>query len=201
MPRAAGQIDQSKSEAILDAASAVIAERGFGAPVEVIARRAGVSKQTLYNHFGGKEGLIRALVRRRVDVMTSPLTEGSAGGEPEAVLTAFARILIEATLSPTNLSAMRLAIQGAVEMPEMGRLFYEAGAQTSRSRLADYLRGETQAGRLAVDDPEEAAELFGAMTGGLRLKGLLGLPVNNDPASVERMSRAIAHRFVRAYAP
>ncbi|MDR3507386.1 MAG: TetR/AcrR family transcriptional regulator [Caulobacteraceae bacterium] len=201
MPRIAGQIDQAKSEAMLDAAGAVIAERGFGASVEAIARRAGVSKQTLYNHFGGKEGLIQALVRRRVDVLTSPLAEGAAGGDPETVLTAFARVLIDATLSPAKLSALRLAIQGAVEVPEMGRLIYEAGAQTSRSRLADYLRGETQAGRLAVDDPEEAAELFAAMTGGQRLRGLLGLPVSNDPASVARMSRAIAHRFVRAYAP
>ncbi|MET0293380.1 MAG: helix-turn-helix domain-containing protein, partial [Phenylobacterium sp.] len=50
MPRLAGQIDVAKTEAILDAAAEVLAERGFSAPIEEIARRAGVAKQTVYNH-------------------------------------------------------------------------------------------------------------------------------------------------------
>jgi TetR/AcrR family transcriptional repressor of mexJK operon len=66
MPRLVGQIDLAKTEAILDAASEVLGERGLAAPMEAIARRAGVSKQTVYNHYGSKAELIRALVDRRV---------------------------------------------------------------------------------------------------------------------------------------
>ena len=47
MPRLAGQIDVAKNEAILDAAVEVLAERGLSAPIEAIARRASVSKQTI----------------------------------------------------------------------------------------------------------------------------------------------------------
>ena len=88
MPRAAGQIDRAKSEAMLDAAVQVIAEQGVSAPVATIAKRAGVSKQTLYNHFGGKAGLIRVLILRRVDEFTAPLAD--PGGEigPQAALAA-----------------------------------------------------------------------------------------------------------------
>ena len=73
MPRLAGQIDLAKTEAILDAASEVLGERGLAAPMEAIARRAGVSKQTVYNHYGCKAELIRALVDRRVDSITASL--------------------------------------------------------------------------------------------------------------------------------
>ena len=73
MPRLAGQIDQAKGQAILDAAIEVLAERGLGASMEEIARRAGVSKQTIYNHYGSKAELIRALVDRRVADITAPL--------------------------------------------------------------------------------------------------------------------------------
>ena len=69
MPRAVGQIDLAKTEAILDAAAEVFGERGTAASMEEIARRACVSKQTIYNHFGSKPELIRALVDRRVEEM------------------------------------------------------------------------------------------------------------------------------------
>ena len=43
MARLTGQIDLAKTEAILDAAAEVLAERGLAAPIEEIARRARVS--------------------------------------------------------------------------------------------------------------------------------------------------------------
>src|SRR6185503_1171575 len=73
MPRLAGQIDVAKNEAILDAALEVLAERGAAASMEEIARRAGVSKQTIYNHYGSKADLVRAMCARRVSEMTAPL--------------------------------------------------------------------------------------------------------------------------------
>ncbi len=102
MPRLAGQVDRAKAEALLTAAGEVMAERGFGAPVEAIARRAGVSKQTLYNHFGGKAGLLRALIGRRVDEVTARLVDGHSDADPEATLTAYAVEVMEATLAPAK---------------------------------------------------------------------------------------------------
>ena len=113
MPRVVGQVDLAKSEAMLDAASQVIAERGVGAPVEAIAKRAGVSKQTLYNRYGGKAGLIQALIRRRIDSLTAPLTAGADGADPEAVLAGFARDLMTAMLAPASLAMTRVASRPA----------------------------------------------------------------------------------------
>ncbi|MFI5802346.1 TetR/AcrR family transcriptional regulator [Streptomyces sp. NPDC051561] len=55
-------------EGLLDAAYASLAERPWSTVRMVdLARTAGVSRQTLYNEFGSKDGLARALVRREAD--------------------------------------------------------------------------------------------------------------------------------------
>ncbi|MEU9270620.1 helix-turn-helix domain-containing protein [Streptomyces sp. NPDC048251] len=55
-------------ESLLDAAFKALALRPWAAVRMVdVAAVAGVSRQTLYNEFGSKEGLARALVRREAD--------------------------------------------------------------------------------------------------------------------------------------
>jgi AcrR family transcriptional regulator len=55
-------------ESLLDAAYAALARRSWSTVRMVdVAATAGVSRQTLYNEFGSKEGLARALVRREAD--------------------------------------------------------------------------------------------------------------------------------------
>lgn len=55
-------------ESLLDAAYEALARRPWSAVRMVdVAAAAGVSRQTLYNEFGSKEGLARALVRREAD--------------------------------------------------------------------------------------------------------------------------------------
>ncbi|MFD9393752.1 TetR/AcrR family transcriptional regulator [Streptomyces sp. NPDC060000] len=55
-------------ESLLDAAFKALARRPWAAVRMVdVAAAAGVSRQTLYNEFGSKEGLARALVRREAD--------------------------------------------------------------------------------------------------------------------------------------
>ncbi|MGW2957627.1 TetR/AcrR family transcriptional regulator [Streptomyces sp. NPDC001220] len=55
-------------DSLLDAAYTALARRPWAAVRMVdVAVTAGVSRQTLYNEFGSKEGLARALVRREAD--------------------------------------------------------------------------------------------------------------------------------------
>jgi AcrR family transcriptional regulator len=58
----------SARESLLDAAFSALANRPWpGVRMVDVAAAAGVSRQTLYNEFGSKEGLSRALVRREAD--------------------------------------------------------------------------------------------------------------------------------------
>jgi AcrR family transcriptional regulator len=69
-------VDDTRS-AILAAARAVVAETGPNPALGAVARRAGVSRITVYNRFGSKAGLIEAL---RLESLPGPT--GSAGGPP-----------------------------------------------------------------------------------------------------------------------
>jgi TetR/AcrR family transcriptional repressor of mexJK operon len=200
MPRIAGQIDPAKTEAILDAASSVLAERGLSAPMEAIARQAGVSKQTLYNRYRCKAELVRALVERRVEAMTAPLREPGADEHPQEALAAYARELLEAVTRTYSL--LRVTIQSAGEMPDLAKVVFETGPLRSRREVASFLEAETRIGRLAVDDPMQAAEFFAGMVIGHRqTRSLLGMDAPLSAEEIDRVANAAAERFLKAYAP
>lgn len=60
------RLKAATGEAILDAAEAVFAEEGLhAAKIEQIAALAGVSVGTLYNYFGDRDGILRAIAEQR----------------------------------------------------------------------------------------------------------------------------------------
>ena len=201
MARVTGQIDLSKNEAILDAAIAVLGERGINAPMEAIARHAGVSKQTIYNHYGSKAELVRALALRRVHEMTAALETPEGLDDPAQALAEFARILLGAVLRPGGLNLYRMAMISAFDMPEIARAMFEAGPKESRAGLARFLTLETEAGRLDCPDPRQAAEFFAGMViGSHQSAALLGMPVDMTEAKIDAIAREAAARFLKAYA-
>ncbi|MDG9716629.1 helix-turn-helix domain containing protein [Streptomyces sp. DH24] len=67
-------------ESLLEAARTALARRPWSAVRMVdVAAAAGVSRQTLYNEFGSKEGLARALVRREADAYIAGVDRALAG--------------------------------------------------------------------------------------------------------------------------
>ncbi len=201
MPRVAGQIDVAKTEAILDAAVEVIGQRGLGAPMEAIAKRAGVSKQTVYNHYGSKAELMRALMQRRVESITAPLRDPGAVDNPTETLEAYALSLLDTVITNKSYSMMRVIMLGAGEMPDVAQEVYEAGPASARRQLAAFLKAETELGRMKVEDFDQAAELFSGMVmGQSQMRSLLRLPSDKTPEEYRKLAREAAERFMRAYA-
>lgn len=202
MPRVPGQIDVAKSEAILDAAVEVIGERGLAAPMSAIARHAGVSKQTVYNHYGSKAELMRALMQRRVESITASLREPGAVDNPTEALEAYARSVLETVITTKRYSMMRVIILGSGEMPDIAQEVFEAGPLNARRQLAAFLETETRLGRMKVEDFDQAAEFFSGMVmGHSQLRSLLRLPSDKTQEQFGRLAREAAERFMRAYAP
>src|SRR2546423_8562856 len=72
--------------AILDAALAVFAERGYhAASIDEIAREAGVSKALIYEHFASKQALWASLLDAQVAEIFRRLAAGAATAEPGEV--------------------------------------------------------------------------------------------------------------------
>ncbi|MEV4789935.1 TetR/AcrR family transcriptional regulator [Streptomyces tuirus] len=79
-------------ESLLDAAYTALVRRPWSAVRMVdVAAAAGVSRQTLYNEFGSKDGLARALVRREADGFLAGVDRALTGpSDPRDRLTATA---------------------------------------------------------------------------------------------------------------
>ncbi|MYV70428.1 TetR family transcriptional regulator, partial [Streptomyces sp. SID2131] len=90
-------------EALLDAALAALAHRPWSAVrMADLATAARVSRQTLYNEFGSKDGLARALVRREADAYLQGVRHLlAAPGPPGRTLAALAEwIVVRAAARP-----------------------------------------------------------------------------------------------------
>lgn len=99
-------------EALLDAALAALVHRPWPAVrMADLAAAARVSRQTLYNEFGSKEGLARALVRREADAYLHGVRNLlAAPGPPERNLVAVAEWTVaRAAVRPT----LRALLTGA----------------------------------------------------------------------------------------
>jgi len=79
MPVAKGEtIDVERTrEKLLRAAAEVFYRDGVSAGVNELAARAGVSKVSLYRHFGSKDELIEAVLRRRSDHVVAWLRDAA----------------------------------------------------------------------------------------------------------------------------
>lgn len=196
MPRVAGQIDERKREAILDAASDLLTEKGLAVSMEEIARRAGVSKQTLYNRFSSKTEIGRALAERRSDLITAPLR---TAGDPETVLTALATALLEKVCGPDQRTSLRGVVLMSPHAPDLAEAVYDAGPGESLRRLAQWLAEQDRKGLMRVPDTALAAEMFTGMTlGHGNLKVVMGLPP--DVPDIPARASEAARRFLRAFA-
>lgn len=74
---------EASRTALRRAARSEFSAHGFDVPLERIARVAGVSKGTIYNHFGGRSGLIAAVVEELVAKKIAAI-EDDARAQPAA---------------------------------------------------------------------------------------------------------------------
>ncbi|HTJ38440.1 MAG TPA: TetR/AcrR family transcriptional regulator [Dactylosporangium sp.] len=93
MPVAKGAaLDPAQTRtALLDAATRLFYERGLdGIGIADLCAAVGSSKETLYRHFGSKDGLVQAVLERRSDRVTNWLRSAAedAGDDPFARLDA-----------------------------------------------------------------------------------------------------------------
>jgi TetR/AcrR family transcriptional regulator, mexJK operon transcriptional repressor len=191
-----------KHDAILDAAKRVFLRAGYSASMDLVAAEAGVSKQTVYNHFASKEGLFREIVDELSSELLEVLVEHNAArADPARTLETFARRFLTLLLMPPSLALHRMLVAEAPRFPDLAREIYIGGPARAAQELAAYLADETRKGTLAVEAPGLAAEqFFGALRGNLQVRALLNPGDMPGEAEIERALRHAVHGFLRAHA-
>src|SRR3954451_20612965 len=131
-----------KRRAIVEAATAAFLEHGYrGTSMDAVAAAAGVSKQTVYQHFGDKQRLFRELIAATVQSASDPVHDEvrrlTYSGRLDEDLRDLARRLLALVLQPRTMQIPCLVIAEARQFPDMGRYFYELGPSRTIASLAD----------------------------------------------------------------
>jgi len=92
-------------ERLLDAAKAAFAEHGTDAPLDDIAKRAGVGSGTLYRHFPTRLDLIEAVFVQRISTLVTRSADLAASPDAETSLVTFLRLVIQQSSSYRGLAS------------------------------------------------------------------------------------------------
>ncbi|MDN3653230.1 TetR/AcrR family transcriptional regulator [Thalassotalea ponticola] len=156
-----------KRDSILKAAVRCFSENGFvHTSMDSIAKLAGVSKQTVYSHFGNKDDLFMASVGKKCEEFKQAAFASSKQTDIKGTLTNFAVEFIRLMLSDEGMSAHRLCVAEAQVNPKVSQLFYQAGPELVIKSLAELLddinKQVSQCGGVgkAIDDTYRAAIQF-----------------------------------------
>ena len=190
---------EARRERLLDAAKDVFLEQGYAsASVNEIVARAGGSLATLYKQFSNKEGLFMAAMERHIATAWAVIEEGKRSSQaPEQVLFELARRMLELIFQPAVIRLVRGLAFEAERAPALGELFLTRGPDRTRRELADYLRAQVARGRLAIDDPREAAGIFiGMLVGEWHIDALLGRETEITPEQRDARARHCVALFL-----
>lgn len=185
---------EAARRAVLDAAERLFAERGFaGASLRDIAHAAGASQPLIQHHFGSKEGLYRAVLRRAVDDYAARFPDAARVADEPVDIEAEVARLFEFTRAYPRL--MRIAAWARLE----GRDGPAAAWDALRSALvARIVRGqELGLVRNDIDAPSLAVMLESVVSQGAERRA------GDAPAVGD--AEAYAHKVValleRGFAP
>ena len=152
----------ARPEEILQAALEVFTDRGFAATkLEDVARRAGVTKGTIYLYYENKEALFKALVRETIvpviakgEALAHSFT-GTARDLFEQLIREYFRLVGDTPLS----GIPRLMIAEAGNFPELARFYYEEVVTRGHRLMAGVLERGMKAGEFRRVDVAVATKL------------------------------------------
>ena len=202
-----GANSAQKHRAILAAAEALFLRNGYlGTSMDELAEQSGVSKQTVYKHFGNKERLFVELVTS----MTAGAGKGlyELGGLPQGgtdlipYFTKYALDELVIVMTPRLLQLRRLVIGEVGRFPALAEALFHNGPERSIRSLAAVISELSLHGLLTVNDPDVAATtlnwlVLAAPINEAMLRGDASIP---SRSALEDHANEAVRVFIAAYA-
>ena len=183
---------EDRPREICAAALEVFAEKGFAAAkLDEIARRAGVSKGTLYLYFKDKEELFRAVVRDTVAPNIESVKQAVAAANlpfADLVRMFLARFADVAARLPVGAVA-KMVIGESRNFPELAKVWHDQVAGPALAMMAGLIERSQQKGEVRSGDPRlHAFSLMGPMLMGVLYRETLQ-PAGGAPIDIEALAR------------
>lgn len=194
--------DEEKNSAIIDAASVLFLENGFdGTSMDEVAKRAGVSKQTVYSHFSSKEQLFSEAIHITIakyfpDAALEMVEDHTLESDLYVVAETYARLL----LSEKAVAMHRVLVAAAAKGPELAQIFWQAGPAEMNEKLEDFIRTWTEKGELKIDNIEKASgQLITLLKGKLHFMREIGMAAEITEAEIKEQTQDAVSCFLKLY--
>lgn len=164
-----------RQDQIEQAAYEVLESKGYaGASMLAIAKQARASNETLYNWYGDKQGLFRALVARNAEEVKQLLSEElAADHDPMTTLGLLGPKLLALLTGPRAVALNRAA--AADPSGELGAAISQTGRETILPLIEEVLDSARKRGQMSFDSPPEAADLYlSLLVGDLQIRRVIG---------------------------
>jgi AcrR family transcriptional regulator len=168
-PRRSGprwrRLPEERPRQILEAALDVFGERGLaGARLDDIARRAGVSKGTIYLYFPNKEELFREVVRAIVIDRLRQAAAEAGEGDPVDELKRYLRAHWNFVRSPEFQTIFKLVTSELHNFPDLAEFYGREVVKPANELLAGMIRRGIDRGDFRRVDPFIAARFMSSTT-------------------------------------
>lgn len=204
-----GRRSERKRQQILDAAFELFLADGFAATaLEQVAEAAGVSRQTVYAHFGDtglgvKEALFVAMVEARVGGDAAPLHPLVAAmphtDHLRRDLSEYARHHLRAVLDPELVRLRRIILGEAERFPMLARTWFDSGPQRSFDLFASWFAALHRRGLLRAPDPLLAGQTFNWLVLSTPLNDAMADPGGRTALDLDRYADEAVRVFLAAY--
>lgn len=181
---------EAKTEAILQGAMQEFLKGGYAATsMDKVAKAAGVSKATVYSHFGDKESLFNAVIqdlaRDKFQTVMGLDKPQSLSEDPKQVLSAMATRMLDNAKSDRNFhNFMRIVIGESGRFPELAKAYVNNIAKPTIETLTQYFKSHPE---LELEDPEATVRvMIGSLVYFVMLQEML-LGKDSLPLADERL--------------
>jgi AcrR family transcriptional regulator len=182
--------DQDKREAILAAGRQLMSLHAFDFSMDDVARLAGVARQTVYNVYPSKEGVVSAVIAEALDRLTKHISTTGEAHDITQVLSQLSQAYLNMLGTPERVSMMRVMVSPQSIAKDYGSVFYGLGPLLLHERLSDYLAAVDTGGLYHFPNPSLAADMFISLVVGSRqLRSLLGV---EEPEALGPISERVA---------
>lgn len=197
--------DLAKRAAILEAAERMFAQQGYeGVSMDQIAAEAGVSKLTVYSHFGDKDTLFTAAAAAYCEQrLPSSIFDPAPDTPLRTRLLQVANAFFALISDPEALAGHRLLCTPQMVEKRLARAFWEGGPMRIQGDFAALLQRRVEIGELDIDDLALAAsQFFVLVKGDLHQRMVLDCEDGGDFCAEQRQQHieAAVDMFLRAYA-
>lgn len=167
-----------KRKLILESAKCLFLSKGIAnVSMNLIAKEAGVSKQTVYSHFSSKENLYcEAVISKLHHYHLDDLSATSASTPIEEVLRDVAEKFINLLHDPQVIAMYRVVIGDVGNNSQINELFLNSGPKKLVFLLAEFIQSRIFIAE--IEAVQRSVAYFNILKGEFHLRSLLGLDYN-----------------------